>query len=480
VADLVWTDTPQLRALAEALDSIPDAFACGGEWTPSGPVALDVPDRGTIPIGPDAGAQLAELCEPADFGDGDSTRRDPAVRDALRLPARGAVVVRGFDPRGMGILDQVERALSPREKLRATLLDVHVYPKGGHFVRHKDTPRDLDVVGTLVVGLPVPFRGGALRVGDGRAEQVFDWGSRSPTERGDRRGAPGWAAFHGDVDHRIDEVTSGHRVTLAYALSLAGVGRDGASDRAAPFREALRAALADRTFIERGGDLLVPCARLVISERQKPRPLDLRSLRGLDREIAEAAASLDLEVAVRPCLAFSKRGKHSSAREALDASIDVVRLKRPVRERAVAELGGMVSFADTISSDEGELELTEEAEAFARHVLDIGAPHSMVLRREARATLVHETAYSATGYFGNEHYDALVYSFAAIEVAVPDTIGRGLEKPPPPPEARRVKHAKFGTGVVRSVDRSRAEVALEVEFEDGTVRKLLERFVQPV
>lgn len=439
-----------LDAIAEALESIPDPFVCSGAWAPSDALAIEVPGAGKVRLDAKAGPALEALSEPAPFGDGARTREDPKVRRATRVRARGAVRVHGFEPRASGVLDEVEQALSPREKLTATLLDVHVYGKGGHFVRHKDTPRDLDMVGTLVVGLPIPHRGGAFRVIHGRDERLFDW-----------RGAPGWVAFHGDVDHVVEEVTRGYRVTLAYALSLSGVGREASSDRARPFRDALQAALADRQFVPRGGHVLVPCARMVISSREKPRALELRHLRGLDRDIAAAAESLGLPVLVRACLAFSAEGAPLEDTE-------IARLERPIAPRAIARLGACL----TIEEDGGESE-AGEVTSLAPLLAPGGAPDAIVMRRNARWTLVHEALFSPTGYFGNEHFDALVYDFAAIEIAIQDTVGRGLEAP------RRVAHAKFGVGTVLSINEGGTERALEVRFADGTVKKLLERVLRP-
>src|SRR4051812_3640042 len=144
---------PRLSALETALDAMPEPLVVVGTIEAPTSIALAIPEAPVATLG-DARAFVETLlanAEPAPFGDGTRTRVDRAVRDALRLRARASVEVIGFDPEKAGVLEAVERALSPREKLRATLTDVLVYPPGGKFERHVDTPRGPEMVGTLVV-----------------------------------------------------------------------------------------------------------------------------------------------------------------------------------------------------------------------------------------------------------------------------------------------------------------------------------------
>ena len=121
-------------------------------------------------------AWLVEHGEAAPFGHAHETKLDPNVRHAIRLAARGAGLVGGFDPDG--VLPEIEAALSPRTRLAATLTDVVVYPVGGHFALHKDTPRSSDLIGTLVVALLIAHDGGAFHIGG----DVVDWsGPCAPT-----------------------------------------------------------------------------------------------------------------------------------------------------------------------------------------------------------------------------------------------------------------------------------------------------------
>src|SRR5207237_10555517 len=91
-------------------------------------------------------------------------------------------------------------------------------PKGGKFARHKDTPRTPDLIGTLVVGLPIAHTGGAFVVDGGGSAQKFEWGK--PTAN-----MLPWVALFSDADHEIERVKSGTRVTMVYALRRTDVPR---------------------------------------------------------------------------------------------------------------------------------------------------------------------------------------------------------------------------------------------------------------
>lgn len=91
-----------------------------------------------------------------------------------------------------------------------------MYSTGGHSVPHKDTPRGADMLGTLVVCLPVPFDFGELEVPHGGVTKTFAWsnGRRS----GPTSGELPWATFFGDVGHEGKKIWSGHRVSLTWLL----------------------------------------------------------------------------------------------------------------------------------------------------------------------------------------------------------------------------------------------------------------------
>jgi hypothetical protein len=162
---------------------------------------------------------LIDRCSAASFGMVCKTRHDRAVRDALQIKAKGgAFSVLHFDPQDAGILDQVRRELAPQlpGTLTAELYNLNVYTTGGHFVSHKDTPRGSDMFGTLVVCLPSRFSNGVFVLKHQGVFQTFDWG-RAIREQAEPTRIH-WAAYFGDVDHQIEEVWGGMRVTSTYLI----------------------------------------------------------------------------------------------------------------------------------------------------------------------------------------------------------------------------------------------------------------------
>jgi hypothetical protein len=64
--------------------------------------------------------------------------------------------------------------------------------------------------------LPVAFQGGNLLIRHGGRNVDFDWSLNSQS-------TIQWAAFYSDCEHKINNVTTGHRITLTYNLHLVDV-----------------------------------------------------------------------------------------------------------------------------------------------------------------------------------------------------------------------------------------------------------------
>jgi hypothetical protein len=405
--------------------------------------------------------ELLARSEPAPFGDGTRTKTDPNVRAAARATDRERVRVAGFDP--TSVLEEIEKALSPRWHLEAKLTDVLVYGEGGHFASHRDTPMEPEMLGTLVVALPIAYEGGALALDDGAGRTKVDLRAA--------KGKARWVAFFGDVDHVVERVASGHRVTLAYRLTRTKKARDASDARAAAFGVALDAAIADPAWCPDGGELCVPCARRVIVEKGKSSaPID--ALRDVDRDLAEAARARRLDVDVVP---FIGAAHEPRKRGWLDAD-DYARLSRPLTQAEAAALEETITFANEATSDEFD---DVDASTLGRF---IASQDVIVLARPAaQSSLLAEGIFSATGHFGNEHYDALLYEFVALRVRIPSAVDRGVAKAPKPARAApraRVVHPKFGEGDVLLEEGNGDAATVTVQFAGGT-KKLLKRFVKP-
>lgn len=215
-------------------------------------------------------APLLYAATPSAFGHGSKTVVDTSVRQASEL--RPDAFDFDFSPSDE-LLEKVRTALVPDAgAVRAELHKLNVMREGDFFRAHKDTPRGaLTCFGTLVLSLPVPFEGGRLRfmhhertlaapLNDGYAlRYCYD-----PAKK--RAHVPPavaqWAAFFGDVQHEVERVNSGHRLTLTYVLH-----RDAAPDpsvdmllnRAIGMHTALTEVLEYADFMREGGLLGVYC-----------------------------------------------------------------------------------------------------------------------------------------------------------------------------------------------------------------------------
>ena len=216
-----------LENLRLAIHGVTAPFSCEGTCVPEKPVAFVFRDKTRFEVTRAKNAfeqknelkPLLEHCKPAPFGDGKKTRYDRNVRDALQLKAEGGgFSIEGFDPESAGILKKIQRELVPHDPnpISAELYTVNVYTDGGHFAPHKDTPRGNDMFGTLVVCLPSQFSSGNLVLSHRGVVQKFDWGSAIEKQKTPNQ--LHWAAFFGDVDHQIERIWSGARVTLTYLL----------------------------------------------------------------------------------------------------------------------------------------------------------------------------------------------------------------------------------------------------------------------
>ena len=74
-----------------------------------------------------------------------------------------------------------------------------------------NTPRSVLMFGSLVVGLPIPFSGGALVTHHHGREVKFDWSStvENPVS---------WAVFFSTVEHEVLPVTEGQQITNLHSV----------------------------------------------------------------------------------------------------------------------------------------------------------------------------------------------------------------------------------------------------------------------
>jgi hypothetical protein len=134
--------------------------------------------------------------------------------------------------------------------------------KGSFFKPHKDTPRGEHAFATLVVALPTPHKGGALVLRYRGKEWRFDSSKILHDQWCQGLTSVAYIAFYGDVEHEVEVVESGHRITLTYNISFA-TGKEGTGAKRLStinpgenaFEETLAQLLMDPSFLPGGGNL---------------------------------------------------------------------------------------------------------------------------------------------------------------------------------------------------------------------------------
>lgn len=420
----------RLLALADAVRGLTAPFSCGGTVSVEAPVELRLGSRRVRVEDVDGrlGKKLARHCPPAPFGVGGQTMYDNRVRQGRQLLARD----QAFQVEGIplaAILEDVRATLCPSDRLppHAELYALNVYQAGGRFAVHKDTPRDPAVFATLVVRLPVSFRGGRLVLEHPEGACAFDWGD-GYFERPDPL-ALQWAAFFADVDHEIETVRSGTRVTLTWHLTRAA-GAETARPLppgTGPLRETLRAVLADPAWYPEGAVLAVPCVHLYAQTPEGARlagSLDSERaalLKGRDRLVAEVALELGLRAAFRPYL-FEDCAGDSWALERDLAAADLKLFR--ARQLTPDELEALPLAQSAWEPGDRSVWLFAPPWSYRND----GRPDALLAPRR----LVGEVEYSATGYFGNEGSDLAFYVAGALHLEIPERAAREVAPPPSP------------------------------------------------
>eukprot|EP00930_Biecheleria_cincta_P058230 TRINITY_DN44089_c0_g1_i1.p1 TRINITY_DN44089_c0_g1~~TRINITY_DN44089_c0_g1_i1.p1 ORF type:complete len:659 (+),score=131.70 TRINITY_DN44089_c0_g1_i1:63-2039(+) len=361
----------------------------------------------------------------AAFGHGKETKVDTTVRDALQLQATSFEVdvpQAALDD----ILAKVRAGLHLDMEIVAERYSLNVYRQKGHFLKHKDTPRGDDMLGTLVLCLPSYYTGGAMKVTQAMQEhKFFDGGSDSgyscygSSQEMPKRGEIKWCAFFSDVDHEILKVTSGVRVTLAYLLRRKDAQPAAASiprplsppQQYACLVESLTTALRQEGFMSRGRTLGFPCFHLYTNREVFPSgstaqvPLTdhaIQKLKGRDAVVARAVSACGLKVSLVPFLGhdYSDDG-HGFYQLA----------KFPASKRVPRRMSD-----DSIERHFNSVEHLESMrDLWVCWVFDIN---------KAARMQAGDTEWNAEGYFGNEASGISFYVHAALFAKVPSYEGR--------------------------------------------------------
>jgi hypothetical protein len=206
--DEAW-DLDKKHPLNKMLDVVPVSdpciqFALDGNYA-AHPLTIDGKSYGTLGA-PNVPA-LLKIAQPAGFGHNAETKHDKDVRNAYEIEGARVKVNKFYEilpSEGQDMLDKF--AGTPRyDRAKLTLYKVHIYPPGGHFAVHVDTPHGTGHIASAVCVLGSAFTGGALVIEhQGKSVRVEKPGT--------------FAAWYTDCKHWIEKVETGHRVVLQFDI----------------------------------------------------------------------------------------------------------------------------------------------------------------------------------------------------------------------------------------------------------------------
>ncbi|KAL8886758.1 MAG: hypothetical protein Q9192_006434 [Flavoplaca navasiana] len=273
------SNTQLLRRLSTIVKGQTATFACGGSVDLNDPLVNGGTSGVTIRWDADTPSELHKVsfpffqhtagfeallrkCEPATFGLENRDVLDEGYRKAGKLD--NTAFSTNFHPHGCGIVDAVHQILMPQwgdKELHGVRAELY---KLNHFGQTVD----------------------------------FDWASLNPN-------SIQWAAFYGDCEHEVLEVTSGHRVTLTYNLyytSLGNLALPMSDPTKLPLYDTAAQMLREPNFMRSGGYLGFFCHHAYAHSTEAGRKLIPGAFKGVDLAIFSAFGGLGLEVDVRPIL----------------------------------------------------------------------------------------------------------------------------------------------------------------------------------
>jgi len=382
---------------------------------------------------------LIEKMPKAAFGQGSETKYDPSVRDALQMKAED-FEVNIPNEKLEDIKAKIKSGLQLETDIFLEPYSLNMYEKGGRFVKHKDTPRGDDMLGTLLICLPSLFTGGDFEtsMGSEKASYLvknksydwekteggcYDWWKDTPNSK-----ELPWCAFFADVDHEIKTVTGGVRVTMAYLIrrkdsksALSQLPRQiMEKEQASIIHDEIQKALGDETFLKSGGKIGYPCMHLYTNKEVFPSGKDssdplskgqISKLKGRDLIVANAAASCSLDVYIVPYLSHD-----------LQEDIAPYKLSKFPKKRKCPRYMSEEDVGDHFDGtrdhrDEWDVKNQPYNQADL-WMLEYGD------EEQAKLDVGSCDNYNYEGYYGNEASYTSFYVEAALHIEVPDSFER--------------------------------------------------------
>ena len=165
-----------------------------------GLVVANVPEI-SFPISAEQIELLIKQANKAPFGKGSKTLVDANVRSVWEIDAgKISFLNPAWYTLITSVLNKVKEGLGIAEnEVTASLYKLLIYQKDDFFVAHKDSEKEKDMFGTLIVGLQSKHTGGDLHVRFDGKEEVIDF-----AEPINNYEIP-FAAFYADCEHEINK-----------------------------------------------------------------------------------------------------------------------------------------------------------------------------------------------------------------------------------------------------------------------------------
>ena len=164
---------------------------------------------------------VKKFCKQSPYGMGEETLVDISVRNSYQLEPNQ------FEIRNDEFVKQINTIIQTKVKsdlglvgatIYGKIYKLLIYTKGGKFDEHRDTEKEDNMFGTLIVQLPSVFTGGNLVVKHLKSSKVFENSSSGSSTHCK------FVAHYASCPHELQEVTSGYRAALIYSLCWEGNG----------------------------------------------------------------------------------------------------------------------------------------------------------------------------------------------------------------------------------------------------------------
>ena len=216
----------ELQALFKVHSKNSGDFSTGGLLSdlemPCVPL-IEIKDHGVLsfPFNMTIFESIKSFCQQSPYGLGEKTLIDTTVRNSLQIEPKNFEIKNENFSRNISML--IENKIKPAlglvgARVFGKVYKLLIYQSSGKFEEHRDTEKEDNMFGTLIVQLPSVFTGGDLIVKHNKSSRVYN------------NSCPGssthcmFVAHYASCLHELKEITSGYRVALVYSLCWDGNG----------------------------------------------------------------------------------------------------------------------------------------------------------------------------------------------------------------------------------------------------------------